>query len=333
MSDNIINRTPLPPGLSLIDLPSPRAGFERFITSWYFKDALGQRVLVDVGPACTVPLLFDRLAELTDGVDLILLTHIHLDHSGGLGQVCDRYKDARVLVHPKGVKHLVSPEKLWKASLETLGDVAEMYGKPEPVAPDRFVDAASVQGTSSPIDVIETPGHAPHHLCFAMPLNGEKLFFIGEAAGFYLPVDGKTPYLRPTTPQRFDGAAAMASIRRIELALTGDELLCYAHWGAARQAKDMVETASRQIRLWLDAVSDNPKAAGVVDMMIAADPNLASFPSLPDDLKKRERFFMLNSVKGMADYLTRAGEQAPEGSRTPEGSQTQEGSQTPGAGK
>ena len=62
----------------------------RFISAWLFTDPLGRRVLVDPGPADTIPLLIRELESLTDGIDLILLTHIHLDHAGGLGQFCSR---------------------------------------------------------------------------------------------------------------------------------------------------------------------------------------------------------------------------------------------------
>ena len=87
----------LPDGLHLIDLPQPLPGFRRFISSWFFRDAVGRRILVDPGPADTIPFLLRKLAAVTDGVDLVLLTHIHLDHSGGLGQFCRSRPEARVL--------------------------------------------------------------------------------------------------------------------------------------------------------------------------------------------------------------------------------------------
>lgn len=167
-------RHTLPEGLHLIDLPQPMAGFHNFLSAWYFVDALGRRVVVDPGPASSIPGLIGRLSELTDGVDLVLLTHIHLDHSGGVGQFCAHYTDAKVLVHPKGKKHLLAPGKLWSASLDTLGDVARMYGEPLPLEASALADHALAGMTP-----LETPGHAPHHLAFLVPFRGERLFFVG----------------------------------------------------------------------------------------------------------------------------------------------------------
>jgi glyoxylase-like metal-dependent hydrolase (beta-lactamase superfamily II) len=109
------------------------AGFHHFISSWFFVDRTGRRILVDPGPAGTIPLLLDKLSSVTDGVDLVLLTHIHLDHSGGIGQLCEQYGGSAVAAHPKAMRHLVDPRRLWSSSLEVLGDVAEMFGEPAPL--------------------------------------------------------------------------------------------------------------------------------------------------------------------------------------------------------
>jgi glyoxylase-like metal-dependent hydrolase (beta-lactamase superfamily II) len=309
---------PLPKGLHLLDLPMPRPGFRRFIASWFFTDSLGRRVLVDPGPACSVPRLFEQLSPITDGIDFILLTHIHLDHSGGVGQVCRRYGDAKVLVHPRGAKHLVRPEKLWKASLGTLGDVAAMYGEPEPLEPEALLEPkafwgpeASFSGVSG-VTILETPGHAPHHLSFAVRRGEDTFFFVGEAAGFFLPLPEETPYLRPTTPPKFDGAAALASIRKIKDFLRGGELLCYSHWGASRRADERIAAAEKQIREWLGIISAMRErlAEDIVEYLLSNDSFLKGFALLPVDLRGRERFFIRNSVSGFLEFLRQKGDAA-----------------------
>lgn len=294
-------RDELPDGLRLIDLPQPIRGFSSFISAWFFVDLEGRRVLVDPGPAGSVRALVDELSGITDGLDLILLTHIHLDHSGGIGQLCERYPDAKVVVHPRGIKHLLSPEKLWDASLRTLGEVAETYGAPSPLNPDSLAD-----GGISGFEILETPGHAPHHLSFIVPYPGGRLFFVGEAAGLRLPVYSESglPYLRPATPPKFDGPAARDSLSKIGRALCGGEILCYSHWGLSRQPEDMIRFAGEQLDRWSSVVSGMaglPEEA-VVRRLISSDPLLSEYKNLPGDLRFRERIFIANSVRGLRNF-------------------------------
>ncbi|MDR1978823.1 MAG: MBL fold metallo-hydrolase [Synergistaceae bacterium] len=292
----------LPEGLHLIDLPLPLAGFYHFISSWFFVDNDGRRILVDPGPTRSVPLLLEKLSEITDGLDLILLTHIHLDHSGGVGEVVGRYENAKVVVHQKAKRHLVSPEKLWNASMEVLGEIAEAYGRPSPLDLNSFCES-----NPGGIEIIETPGHAPHHLCFAVRFGEEKLLFIGEAAGLRLPFYSPSglPYLWPTTPPRFDLDAAMLSLSRIENALCGDELLCYAHWGLSGDSPKMIKLAKGQLEMWASVISgmiDIPEET-ITDCLLSRDPLLKEYERLPEDLRIRDRLFIINSVKGFLKFF------------------------------
>lgn len=292
----------LPEGLYLLDLPQPRSGFRCFISSWFFVDTLGRRILVDPGPASTVPLLVDSLSQITSGVDIVLLTHIHLDHSGGIAQLCRTFGGAKVLVHPKGRKHLLNPEKLWKASLETLGEVAEMYGEPLPLPPESLL-----HNDLPDITILETPGHAPHHLSFIAGMRNERLFFVGEAAGLYLPMASTPtlPWLRPATPPKFDGASALESLDKIAGALQGNELLCYSHWGAAQRPRQMIALARGQMAEWIftiDRLRKQPEEA-IADYLLTNDALLSGYMRLPNDLRERERFFIQNNIRGMLGYI------------------------------
>lgn len=286
------------PGLRSIDLPQDRPGFHHFISAWQFEDASGRRVLVDPGPASTIPLLLREL-EALGGPDLILLTHIHLDHSGGLAQLCEASPHAQVLAHPRAFAHLQDPHKLWSASVATLGDVALLYGEPAPLPPSAELLTEDPEGL---IEVFQTPGHAPHHLCFRATCGGRSLLFVGEAAGMVLPIEGGPGWLRPTTPPRFDAGAALRSMDALLSALRGDELLCYAHWGASASARERIEAARAQLVEWRAVVRDMRDAGpdAILDELLRRDP----FPaSLSPDLVEREMAFMRNSVLGLAASL------------------------------
>ncbi|MCR5347851.1 MAG: MBL fold metallo-hydrolase [Fretibacterium sp.] len=301
-------------GLFLIDLPQPSPGFRRFISSWFFQDAAGRRVVTDPGPAGTIPLLLRELENLTENVDLVLLTHIHLDHAGGLAEFCARYPGVQVLAHPRAFRHLLEPRKLWDASVRTLGDIALMYGEPAPLpstVPLLEQDPAGV------IEVFPTPGHAPHHISLRVPSGGRTLFFVGEAAGMTLPLEGEGDsadhtrrpetgadlWLRPTTPPRFDADAARHSLQLLASVLRGDELLCYAHWGASENPRERVEQAREQLEQWFRLIAPmrDRSPEEIVDCLLTQDPLLRKSGALPRDLLERERRFMANSVRGMLE--------------------------------
>ena len=83
------------------DLP----GFTSFIGSWIYKGK--KTFLVDVGPAATIPVLVKSLEVLeVSHLDAILLTHIHIDHAGGIGDLSLLFPDTPIVCHETGIQHL-----------------------------------------------------------------------------------------------------------------------------------------------------------------------------------------------------------------------------------
>jgi glyoxylase-like metal-dependent hydrolase (beta-lactamase superfamily II) len=286
-------------GLFLIDLPQPVDGFEKFISAWFFHDDMGRKILVETGPASTIPALLAELSKLTDSLDYILLTHIHLDHAGGLGQLIKSFGRVKTLVSPKGIKHLISPEKLWNATITTLGDFAELYGEPLPVSPDIFLsEGEGIHG----VEIYDTPGHAPHHITFRIPFKSRRLLFAGEAVGVTLP-DTEALYLRPTTPPKFDAQAALSSLDLLSNISSEDDILCYSHFGSDKKARQIIIKAKEQLILWMKTASEQHKNGmgkeQIIETLLSIDPLLVEFKNLPKSFQSRELSFMDNSLLGL----------------------------------
>ncbi len=298
--------------LDLIDLPLPLEGYHHFFGIWLLRDQnRGLRAIVDTGPSATVPILLESLKKHgVTRLDYILLTHIHLDHSGGLAEVLEAFPMARVAVHPKGKRHLVDPERLWQSSLEVIPDMAAVYGEPAPVDEGAFLnEPPGIPGVES----LDTPGHAPHHRSFVYRVGEKKILFVGEAAstygrrGFAYPgKDDGTFFLRPASPPKFFLEDALESITRLE-AVNAD-IMCYAHFGYTRDVTHLLDEARQQLFLWKDLFREyllqGGKSAGEVDLedlldhVIDRDPRLTEFRGLPEDMQHREKGFMLSSAAG-----------------------------------
>ncbi|MBW1892565.1 MAG: MBL fold metallo-hydrolase, partial [Deltaproteobacteria bacterium] len=122
--------------LFLITLPPPIPGFNDFICVWLYKGSIS--FIVDVGPSVTVPDLIKALNDLDiTCLDYIFLTHIHLDHAGGIGEIAEHFSLTPVICHAAAISHLVDPSKLVAGTIKTLGDTGRAYGPIKPVPKNR----------------------------------------------------------------------------------------------------------------------------------------------------------------------------------------------------
>ncbi|MBD3226210.1 MAG: MBL fold metallo-hydrolase [Caldithrix sp.] len=288
-------------GLYLVDLDQELTGFRQFISSWIYQRD-GANYVVDPGPSSTIHLLVEALQKLDiHQVHYILLTHIHLDHAGGTGHLLQAFPQARVICHPKGIPHLIDPTKLWRGSLNVLGKIAKTYGRLKPVPAPAIGYKELLEGQR--IDVVETPGHASHHVSYVM----DGILFAGEVAGVSINGEQNDHLLRIATPPKFIYEIYEASLQkasRIEA-----EKMCFGHYGMRTDVKDVFARAKDQLQLWMDIVrkhyargSDRPEQA-IYNDILQHDPALSSFHQLPPDIRQREHYFCLNSIKGMYEYV------------------------------
>jgi glyoxylase-like metal-dependent hydrolase (beta-lactamase superfamily II) len=285
----------------LIEIRQDTPGFNPFFGSWVCRDDLN--LLVDVGPANSADRLIQSLSLLhLIRIDYILITHIHLDHAGALARLLEEYPMARAVCHADAIRHLVNPERLWAGSLKILGDVARAYGPPSPVPREKLIPHTGVN--LKELKVIETPGHAIHHLTYSY----QERLYAGEAAGNYLNLDG-LDYLRPATPPRFFLDVFLKSLD--VLSALKDQPIRYAHFGKARSSHAMLSRFRDQLLHWEEIIGESVRQGGSseatikrsIDLLLENDPNLAAFHSMNSDVQARERMFMYNSIKGFIGFF------------------------------
>jgi len=288
-------------GICQITLTPPIEGFADFISAWLVRGR--PSFLVDVGPASTAGQLLTALDTLgVTQLDYILLTHIHLDHAGAIGQVSDRFPHARIVCHEKGIPHLVDPTKLWEGTRKVLGAVADGYGPLDPVPPERFVPAQGF--TADGIAALITPGHAPHHVSYVTP----ACLFAGETCGVWYRFAGGHEYVRPATPPTFFMNAALGSIDA--LIARAPERMVVGHFGMIEDGGNLLTRHREQLVFWErwigDRIGGTTGDAAIqlcMEGLLAEDPLLSAFDQFPPPAQKRERYFMGNSINGFLGWL------------------------------
>jgi Zn-dependent hydrolases, including glyoxylases len=291
--------------LELIDLDQQRMGYRQFISCWVYQ-ADGLTFIVDPGPCSTSDYLVEALRSRgIKKIDYILLTHIHLDHAGGTAQVLNAYQNARVYCHEIGVKHIIHPEKLWQSSIHVLGELAELYGKPASVPAERIADTKELMARG--IQVLPTPGHAPHHVSFLV----DDVLFAGEAMGARVDMQSNRPYLRPATPPQFFLDSALGSLQKLLTLSPHPMKIAFAHYGLTSDLVIWCKRAEEQLVRWVDTLRalyrespDDLKERQFSRLMVI-DPLFGQgcFDELPEDIRVRERYFFANTFDGMLGYL------------------------------
>ena len=214
----------------------------------------GRAAFVDTGVSHSVPVLLAALDELSiarTAVDFVFLTHVHLDHAGGAGQLMQALPNAQAVLHPRGAPHMIDPGKLIEASIAVYGAeaYARLYGEILPIDAARVVATAPGQQFSLAgrrLEILHTPGHALHHQ--AIFDHHSRGVFTGDTFGLSyreFDVDGRALAIPTTTPTQFDPDQLIDSIRRI-LALQ-PEAAYFTHYGEVRDLVRIGADLERQI--------------------------------------------------------------------------------------
>ena len=254
-------------------------------------------VLVETGSQSSVPTLLAALAELgLAGRDLagIVVTHIHLDHAGGVGDVARAFPGATVYVHEKGARHLADPTRLVDSAARVYGPLLDsLYGRLDPTPPDRIHVLADgeelVVGPGSTLVTVDSPGHAKHHLGLHHVGDAASgILFAGDAVGVRLPDGG---VLRPATPPPdFDLDCALHSLERFrQRDPTG---LALAHYGLLPNPGDLLDEAGDTLRRWTDVAEAAWKSGGDIATALGCrvrDRSRRGRPGAPGEARDAQR--------------------------------------------
>ncbi|MFC2065999.1 MBL fold metallo-hydrolase [Chloroflexota bacterium] len=214
-----------------------------------------KKALIDTGPTTSAKVVLDGIESAgvrPEDIDYLIVTHIHLDHAGGAGVLIKDMPRARVLVHHKGARHMVSPEKLLNSVIEAQGEgYMERVGEVLPIEADRVKPVYGGDelrlGDGQLLQFIDAPGHAPHELCIYESRNNG--LFAGDAVGLY--INGT---LLPITPSpSFDSELYVNTLRGLmELNVTK---LYFAHFGTSSKVQKNLSLAINKIQAWDDMVT------------------------------------------------------------------------------
>lgn len=227
--------------------------------------------LVETGTATSAPVVRDALAGLGIGpADLatIVVTHIHLDHAGGVGDLAAMFPNAEVVVHERGARHLVDPEKLLTSARRVFGSVLDdVFGLLRPTEAQRvraLGDTGSIDlGGGRSLATFHSPGHAQHHVGLVDSLTGD--LYVGDAAGIYIP---ETADLRPATPPPdFDLDLAVSSLERFRA--VGPTRLLFSHFGPVEEVEPTLDRSIEELRVWVELVKDVRASALDLDHAVA----------------------------------------------------------------
>jgi glyoxylase-like metal-dependent hydrolase (beta-lactamase superfamily II) len=286
----------------VIEIDTLLGGWQR-VTAGYLIEGPAP-VLVETGSQSSVPVVLEALAGLGLGPeDLagVVVTHIHLDHAGGVGDVADAFPSATVYVHEKGARHLADPTRLVDSAARVYGPLLDsLYGRLDPTPVERIhvlADGETIEvGPGRSLTSVDSPGHAKHHLGLHDSESG--ILFVGDAVGVRLPDVG---VLRPSTPPPdFDLDQALHSLQRF--GERRPSALALAHYGLVPDPDDVLAEAEGMLRQWAETAEIAYRAGEDIADALARrfDP-----PAGVVAHEHREKFEVMNGVHSNAAGLHR----------------------------
>ena len=226
--------------------------------SCYYIDT-SDPILIEVGPSNSFPYLISALESLgIQDIKRTAITHLHLDHVGGIGHLNEKYKENFVYVHELGLKHLPNPERLWKAVSDVYTEewLKKNWGEIKPIPVEKIKklnDGADIKiDKNRIIKALYSPGHAKHHYSFYDATSGT--IFMGDTLGLIYPHGN---FVQPNLPPPdFNKEVLFSTLEHIEqLEL---KQVAIAHFGIHTNPYELINNAKESIDLWLQFIDNLP---------------------------------------------------------------------------
>ncbi|MBN1378832.1 MAG: MBL fold metallo-hydrolase [Gammaproteobacteria bacterium] len=257
-------------GITEIDCMIHRRGMA---ASYLLLDE-GEAAFIDCGTYHSVPILLAALKALKvapEQVRYVIPTHVHLDHAGGAGGLIERLPTAQLIVHPRGLRHMIDPGKLHASAVSVYGDIEfqRLFGDLRPVPANRAiaaVDEFELPLGSRKLKFIHSPGHAKHHFCiFDSASHG---MFTGDSFGLAYPeLDGSDgPFIMPTsTPVQFDPKTWLQTLDHL-LAFE-PERMYLTHFGYVDDIERLADQLRFDLNQYMQIGTQRTKASDRVDQL------------------------------------------------------------------
>lgn len=249
------SQTPLAPqdldgGITCVDADYVSPG----LASLYLMQEGDEFAVIETGTSHSAQRLLALLEDrgiAREQVRYVIPTHVHLDHAGGAGVMMNAFENATLLIHPRGARHMISPEKLVASSKAVYGEelFQKLYGDILPIAASRvreMDDGASVELAGRPLEFRHTRGHANHHFCVWDAAT--RGWFTGDMFGVCYPwwrFASDDFVLPATTPTQFDPQAYQTSLNL--LAQYSPDYMYLTHHGRIEYTTEKAERLGAQV--------------------------------------------------------------------------------------
>lgn len=245
----------LPVGGSAYLIETYYLGRSEFAACYLVEDS-GEVAIIETNTNYAVPMILGSLEQLglnKEQVKYVIVTHIHLDHAGGSGELMRQLPDAKFIVHPRGRKHMINPEKLIESVKQVYGEdqYKELYGDILPIPKERVHmanDGDVLQLGSREFQFFDTPGHAKHH--FIVQDRNSGSIFSGDNFGIGYPLMNfsDSRFIFPSTsPTQFEPDRALETYQKIVDLKPSRVLL--THYGVIESEE--IEAVHRQLNDWV----------------------------------------------------------------------------------